>query len=203
MSKKLEHKGGKPLRASAKLYCMRIPFALLRVLLVCSLPLTAAEGLAGRPAPGFALPDSGMKYHDLGEYRGKLVVLDIMQTRCPNCQILTQTLEKIKKAYGDKIAVVSVVNPPDNQSTVAEHIRKYGVTTPVLFDCGQMAGSYLLPDPRNPSIHLPHLFLIDRKGVIRKHFGPDREDVFKGSGLAEEIDRLLGEALAAERKGSK
>ncbi len=181
---------------------MRLLLVLVQGLCIGVGFVVASEGLAGRRAPGFALPDINLKYHDLAEYRGKVVLLDIMQTRCPNCQILTQTLEKIQRRYGDRVAVLSVVNPPDNQTLVAEHIRKYEVTTPILFDCGQMAASYLLPDPRHPEIHLPHLFLIDRRGNIRKHFGPTREDIFRGEGLAEEVERLLEEEIAAERTTS-
>ncbi len=38
-----------------------------------------------RRAPGFALPNSQMKVVDLADYRGKIVVLEFMQTTCPHC----------------------------------------------------------------------------------------------------------------------
>ena len=87
------------------------------LIIVCALcayqlPLSGAGELAGRRAPGFTLPDTSYRYHDLADYRGKLVLLDLMKTTCPTCQKLAQTLEKAKAKYGDKIAVLSVVTPP-------------------------------------------------------------------------------------------
>ena len=145
-------------------------------------------------APGFTLMDQNGQFHDLGEHRGKVVLLDIMQTRCPNCQVLSQTLEAIHTQYGDKVTILSVVNPPDNRQSVKAYIAKYKLSTPILFDCGQMAASYIRPDPARPQIHLPHLFLIDAKGMIRKHYIHTDTAVFIGQGLGPEIERLLAEA---------
>ena len=147
----------------------------------------------GRRAPGFALPSSTGGFHDLGDYRGKVLLLDVMQTRCANCRELTKTLEKIETSYGDEVAILSIVVPPDNQTTVAAYISELGVTTPILFDCGQVAASYLKVSPQRPTIHVPHLFLIDKQGMIRRDFGHTETDVFEGKGLPEEIDSLLGD----------
>jgi peroxiredoxin len=154
-------------------------------------PLEASGALSGRRAPGFALPDENMKYHDLADHRGKVLLLEIMLTRCPNCQKLARTIEGLKETYGDRISVLAVVSPPDNRSTVLEFKKSHQITTPILFDCGQMVGSYLLPNPQHPRIHVPHLFLIDGDGMIRNDFGHTSESIFEGNGLAAEIDRLL------------
>ena len=151
-----------------------------------------------RRAPGFSLMDQNGQFHDLGEHRGKVVLLDIMQTRCPNCQKLSQTLEAIHAKYGDKVAILSVVNPPDNRQSVAAYIAKFKLSTPILFDCGQMAASYIRPDPARPRVHLPHLFLIDAKGMIRKHYIHTDTAAFIGQGLGPEIDRLLAEAAESK-----
>ncbi len=163
----------------------------LWLLAVGTLSSAAAGEGAGRRAPGFALPDENMKYHDLADYRGKVVILEIMLTRCPACQKLAGTLEEIKRKYGDRIAVLSVVNPPDNRASVQAFKRDHGVTSPILFDCGQMAASYLRPDPKRPRIHVPHLFLIDRTGVIRKHFAPADQAIRDRAVLEAEIEKLL------------
>ena len=151
----------------------------------------AAGELSGRRAPGFALPDAKSQYHDLADYRGKVLLLDFMQTGCASCQTLAQTLEKIKSTYGDKVAVLSVVVPPDNQSTVAAFLSKYKLTSPIVFDCGQMTASYMKITPQNPQMHFPHLFLIDAKGMIRNDFGSTNTAILEGKGLPAEIDKLL------------
>lgn len=172
---------------------MRITAALCLAVLWAASAAHPAGGLSGRRAPGFALPDRNMQFHDLADHRGKVVLLDVMVTNCPNCRTLAQTLEKLKAAYGDKIAVLSVVNPPDNHNTTAAFIQEMKITSPILFDCGQMAGSYLKPDPKNPRIHVPHLFVIDKEGMIRHDFGHTEKAIFEGKGLPEIIDKLLAE----------
>jgi len=179
---------------------MRLVFTVWWVLASSALALGAAGELSSRRAPGFALPESSVKYHDLADYRGKVVLLDIMQSRCENCQKLTRTLEKVKATYGDKVAILSVVNPPDNQSTIASYVAKFNVTIPILFDCGQMVASYLKVTPQNPVVHVPHLFIIDQEGMIRNDFGHTEVAIFEGDGLPAEIDRLLNESSRPERK---
>jgi len=170
---------------------------------VCVTALYAAGSLSGRRAPGFALPDLHLKTHDLADYRGKVVLLDLMKTDCPGCQKLSQTLEKIKAAYGDKVAVLSVVNPPDNQTSVRAYVSMHKVTGPVLFDCGQMAASYVMATPQKPSVNLPHLFVIDQQGFIRNDFGQDdivTGNFLDGKRLMKEIDGLLAPAAPASKK---
>ena len=51
------------------------------------LPAALSAGpLSGRRAPGFALPEVvTFNYHDLYDYRGKVVVLEFMRSDCPAC----------------------------------------------------------------------------------------------------------------------
>src|SRR5688572_17122412 len=137
-----------------------------------SLPL-AAQTPFGRRAPGFSLPDLQLKQHDLQDYRGKVVVIDFMKTDCPKCQEVTKTIEAVKTKYADKIQALSVVNLPDNQSTVSRYIATNKATTPFLFDCGQMTASYLQITPKNPTVHLPHVIVIDKTGMIRRDLAED------------------------------
>ena len=139
-------------------------------LAVASLALLAQTPHPAKRAPSFTLPDSQTHYYDLLEYRGKPLIIEIMSTICPHCQNLAITLEKVSKHYGDKIAILSVVVPPDDQSKVRQFVLRYGVTHPVLFDCGQMTASYFNATPDNPHIDVPHLFFIDKDGFIRDDF---------------------------------
>ena len=100
-------------------------------------------------------------------------------------------LEQVKASYGDRLAILSVVLPPDGPKTVADYVAKFKVTSPVLFDCGQMTASYVKPNPQHPEVHFPHLFIIDREGVIRNDFGPADAGLLTPQKLSQEIDRLL------------
>jgi len=171
----------------------------MRNLLSVVLALAAAAAFpvrlpaqAMRRAPGFSLPDSRMELHDLADDRGKPVILEFMQTTCPHCQLLAGILEDLRQKYGASLAILSVANPPDNQTTVAQFIAAHKVGYPIVFDCGQAAYSYL----RVQKFGLPQVFLIDQQGMIRNQFsyGPGTLEIFEGNGLAAEVDRLLHSA---------
>src|ERR1700686_4269966 len=81
-------------------YLMRYLFSLLG-----SAALVLAWGdLSGRRAPGFSLPDLHARQHDLQDYHGKIVLVDIIQTTCPHCARLAEILERVHGKYGDKVA---------------------------------------------------------------------------------------------------
>ena len=155
--------------------------------------LFASGELSGRRAPGFSLPDLHLQQHDPHDYRGKVLLLDVIQTNCPHCARFSEILEKVHNKYGDKVAVLSIVNPPDTQTTVARFVQEHKISTPVLFDCGQVSVSYLKVTPRNPKINVPHVFIIDGQGMIRNDFGYDFDthNIFEGDGLSAVIDDLL------------
>jgi thiol-disulfide isomerase/thioredoxin len=157
--------------------------------------LFASGELSNRRAPGFALPNPDYThFYDLQDYRGKVLLIDIMSTTCPHCQLLSTTLEKVKAKYGDKVAILSVVLPPDNQDTVAKYKTVNKITTPIVCDMGQMTISYMNAKPGMSHIDVPHLFVIDPQGMIRNDFGYDERTtrpIFEGPGLFPEIDKLL------------
>ena len=158
-----------------------------------ALLLTAGE-LSNRRAPGFALPDPQYtRFYDLQDYRGKVLLIDFMSTTCPHCMLLTTTLEKVKEKYGDKVAILGVVLPPDNADTVSKYISLHHVSVPIVCDQGQMTISYFNAKPGQSHIDVPHLFLIDKQGIIRNDFQYDEKakSVFEGPALFPEIDKLL------------
>jgi len=164
------------------------------LVLFASTLLFASGELSNRRAPGFALPDADYShFYDLQDYRGKVLLIDIMSTSCPHCQLLSTTLEKVKAKYGDKVAVLSVVLPPDNQATVAKYKSVNKITTPIVCDMGQMTISYMNAKPGMSHIDVPHLFVIDGQGMIRNDFSYEEKTrpIFEGPGLFPEIDKLV------------
>lgn len=153
----------------------------------------AAGTLSNRRAPGFALPDSEFKTHDLNDYAGKVVVVDIMRTGCPHCAVFSKRLAEAEAKFAGKVKVLQVVNPPDNQNSVKGYVEKNGLTTTVLFDCGQMAASYLKITPQKPSFEVPHFFVIDGKGWIREDHGYNMlsRGLFEGNGIEAILERYV------------
>jgi peroxiredoxin len=162
----------------------------LSLLLLCAISLFAADAI--RRAPSFSLVDDKLEQHDLLDYRGKLVLLNFTQTNCPHCAPVADLLQKMQKKYGDKIAVLAVVNPPDTPETMRNYISGHGITYPVLFDMGQVSFSYV----RTTTMNFPRLYMIDANGFIQRDYlyGPLTREIFEGDKLAPEIDKLLTSA---------
>jgi thiol-disulfide isomerase/thioredoxin len=160
-----------------------------RILISLSLALAPAllygSGISGRRVPSFALPDSNLKYHDVLDYRGKWLLIDVMRTDCPHCQILAPTLERVRQRYVGKVSVLSIVNPPDTQMTVAQYVARHKVTSPIVFDCGQASAALLNVTPKNPKVSVPHLLLVDPQGLIVDdwEYSEATKTIFEGDGL--------------------
>jgi len=160
----------------------------------------AAGELSNRRAPGFSLPDSSLKQHDLQDYGGKVVILNVMRTTCTHCGPFSKVLAQVEQKYGDKVQVLSIVNPPDNQKTVQQYKAKNQISSPMLFDCGQVTASYLKITPQNPTIQVPHFFVIDGEGMIREDYGYSdvHSEIFEGEGIFKILEKYLPRATLAQ-----
>jgi peroxiredoxin len=171
------------------------------ILLLCAAALFGGEH-TGRRAPGFALPDTKMKMRDLADYRGRIVILEFMQTDCPHCAPFAAILNQIQQKYGDKVAILAVANVPhDSPQKVAQYIAGHKISYPILYDQGQMEYSYVLKG----TVDNPCVFLIDGNGIIRNDFsyGVLTKTIFEGRGLFAEIDRMLATTAPAAAKPRK
>jgi peroxiredoxin len=156
---------------------------------VCTVALAAGDG--ARRAPGFALPDLKGQFHDLADYRGKVLILEFLKTDCPHCAAFAEVLAQLQPKYGDKVAVLAVAHiNTDAPQNILQYITGHKLTYPVALDQGQMMFSYL----RNPQgAPMPHVYVIDATGYIRGDYEYTAltRDVFEGNALFGDIDRLL------------
>ena len=168
---------------------MRILAALL-----CSVSLLGAAGArSNRRAPGFALVDHTLTtFYDLQDYRGKVVVVDFMLTACPHCEKMAEILEDVAFRYRNRVVVLEIALPPDNQATVAKFRADKKTKVPLLLDCGQVGVSFLRPTP-GAGVNMPHVFLINGDGWIVNDFeySPATTEIFEGRGLYTELDKML------------
>jgi peroxiredoxin len=148
----------------------------------------AGQGLSGRRAPSFSLPDSKLQQHDILDYRGKWLLLDFMATTCPHCKDLSKKLEGVMARYGGKVAVLSVVLPPDNQATVNKYMAETKTTSPIVFDSSQVAIPYFKATPSTPGFDTPHLFAIDPNGMIVRDWS---QVAVEAPGFLAELEQLL------------
>lgn len=148
-----------------------------------------APAQAPRKAPSFTLPDVNRKLYDLTDYRGKVVVLEIMQTTCPHCATFSKVLEQIQKQFTGRVQVLSIVNPPDGPETMQQYVKTHRISFPLLFDSGQAAYTYVL----SGQISLPRVWIIDAAGMIAKDvsYSDQTKDFFEKRGIFAEIEKVL------------
>ena len=165
----------------------------LTIFLAATLTL-CAQGLTNRRAPSFSLPDSGMQQHDILDYRGSWLFVDFMRTDCPSCKQLSVKLEEVKKKYGIKVAVLSIVlSPPETQATVSKYVAETKSTSPIVYDSGQVAISYFKATPQNPAFDTPHLFAISPMGLIVKDWS---QSGVESPTFQSELDQLIAGSAA-------
>jgi peroxiredoxin len=157
------------------------------LVLTTALALFAGGEFSNRRAPGFSLADSHFQQHDPQDYKGKVLIVEFMQTTCQICMRLTDSLLQVQGKYGNKIGILSITTLPDTYQTGDKFAAEHKVTWPILFDSGQVMMSYLKVTPANSRVGFPHLFIIDGTGTIRDDF-EGTEDV---AAISAEIDKLL------------
>ncbi|MBS1859114.1 MAG: TlpA family protein disulfide reductase [Acidobacteria bacterium] len=157
-------------------------------ILFCAAALVSAQ--APKRAPGFCLADSNGQWHDLADYRGKVVIVEFMQTTCPHCADFSRVLAGLTGKYGSRLQVLSIALPNDNPQTIREFVVGHKVTWPHLFDQGQVAASYV----RAPGLNFPAIYLVDQNGMIAGHweYSVFTKGYFEADQLSREIDRLTG-----------
>ena len=156
-------------------------------IILCAAALVSAQG--PKRAPGFCLADTTGQWRDLADYRGKVVIVEFMQTTCAHCAAFSPVLAGLGNKYGDKLQVLSVALSPDTPQTMLQFAKGHKLTWPLLFDQGQTAASYV----RQPELNFPTVYLVDGNGMIVNHweYGGLTKDIFEGNQLSREIDKLI------------
>ena len=160
----------------------------LAILLWAAATLAVGQGLSGRRAPSFALPDTSLKAYDILDYRGRWLVIDYMKTDRPASKPLSKELDRLKARMGAKVGILSIVLPPDNTATVSKYLTETKTTVPILFDSGQTAMWYFKATPQRPQFDSPHLFVINPQGMIVRDW--NQADIERG-GYMPQVEALL------------
>ncbi len=137
---------------------------------------TADTGPAVAPAeqprgqerrPDFTLPDVEGHMRSIGEWDGKVIVLNFWATWCPPCVREIPALQKLYETYRDKgLVVVGVAL--DTTQQVIDFIDPQGVEYPVLI--ADREGPDLTRQYGNRLTVLPYTVVIDRQGnIVYRH----------------------------------
>jgi peroxiredoxin len=129
----------------------------------CSLPGTGPsrpQAAPSKPAPDFRLAGLDGRDHALGDYRGKVVVLNFWATWCIPCRAEIPDLEHEHRAQDPgKVAIVGI-DWKESAVSAQSFIHDIGATYPTLLDAdGRVYDQYGVSA-------LPQTFVLDAGGKI-------------------------------------
>lgn len=144
---------------------------ILGAVLIAAIPaIASAEAVIGKPALDFSLSASDRKTYHLADYRGKTVVLEWFNPRCPFVRkhYDSGNMQKIQERYTQNGVIWLSID--------SSAPGKQGYLTPEAAARNRMdykaKSSATLLDPRGTVGHLygakttPHMFIINPQGVL-------------------------------------
>jgi len=115
----------------------------------------------GTTAPDFQFQSPEGQATSLNDLRGKPVLINFWQTRCPPCVHEMPYLQQVYDEWSDKGLVVLAINVGESSSKVKSFLKSQGLSLPVLRDShGDVAIMYNIQ-------YFPTTFLIDKDGIIQ------------------------------------
>ena len=95
-------------------------------------PLPKPEGQVsiGEPLPDFTLTDQDGRAVTLSDFRGRLVAVDFIYTRCPLpnvCPMLSANFARLQKRFGGKITLLSITLDPqyDTPQVLTDYAQRW------------------------------------------------------------------------------
>ncbi|MBI4874245.1 MAG: TlpA family protein disulfide reductase [Acidobacteria bacterium] len=163
----------------------------------------AAAAEVPRRAPEFAFQLNDGKQILLSQYRGKVVVLEMLYTTCPHCQHSAQMLGRLAKEYGPRgFQPLGVAFNDMASMLVPEFIKQSQANFPIGFSPRDPVLAFL-EHPTMLRFVVPQMVLVDRKGMVRGQTKAEGDDAFyEEKSLRQKIEALLTEPAAGARKAA-
>lgn len=159
---------------------MRIPIRARRALIVALLLAVAAAGVvwqllktappSGRPTvaaeaiarlQGSTLADSNGQSQAIGQWRGKVLVVNYWATWCPPCREEMPAFSRLQTRLGPS-GVQFIGIGIDSPSAIKEYALQSPMTYPLLI--GGLEGMDLMRELGNTAGALPYTLVLDRQG---------------------------------------
>ena len=113
------------------------------------------------PAPDFELPDLQGKLHRLGDYRGKIVIVNFWSCECPHSERTDRSTMACLVQWGAQVELLSIAsNRNESAQCVAEAVNARRLPG-VLLDAEHVVADLY------QAVTTPHVFVMDLDGILR------------------------------------
>ncbi len=145
--------------------------------------------MLNQPVPDFTLPDLEGSAHRLGDYRGRIVILNFWSAECPHAERTDRVLKPWLAAWGEEVALLPIAaNANEPPEMLAEAARRRGLPI-VLHDADRAVADMFGAQTT------PHVFVVDAEGILRYRGAFDdvtfRQRTVKRHYLKEAVESLL------------
>ena len=151
------------------------------------------DALIGKKAIDFNMKDLNGNDLSLEQYRGKVILLDFWAVWCGPCIAEMPNVKQVYDKYKDDNFQIIGISLDQSRDKLVDYLEKEGITWPQFFDGNgwqnQVAKMYGIRA-------IPHMYLIDGEGVVRK------SDV-RGPALEPAVAELIQENNAKLQGGKR
>jgi len=125
----------------------------------------AKNGLIGKTAPYFTLPDLDGNKVSLSDYKDKVVILDFWATWCPPCiKEIPHFIDLYNEYKNHGLIIVGISVDRQGAGIVKAFNKKYKINYPILMADNQVSRDY------GNITGIPTTFIIDQAGKIRRMY---------------------------------
>lgn len=183
---------------------MRTAFLLSLCAAAAALAADAPSPL--RPSPPFQILRPGAAPLELGQYKGKVVMLAFIDTHCPHCQKLTNFLSEMAPKYSSRgVQVIECAFNEDAPASIGVFLQQFHPPFPVGYSNRAAVMAYLqipLMDPH--PLYVPHLVFLDRKGIIRGDVAGESDFMKQPeTNIPAELEKLLKAPVSSTARTAK
>jgi peroxiredoxin len=126
-----------------------------------------------RPAPDFTVNMVNGKHIKLSDYKGKVLVVEVLLTTCSHCQRASQGINKVQRELGAQgMQSIGVAVNDMAQMLVEDYTKQFNLDFPVGWSTREPV-IQLLQHPVMMMMSFPNVLIIDRNGQIRHQFPGD------------------------------
>jgi protein SCO1 len=155
------------------------------------------------PLPNVRLFDQNGKRFSLSDYRGKVLLVNFIYTRCPTlCSLqgddfrdVQQSMAKTRGIRDIRLISISFDPQHDNAQALKRYGERYGAVVPhwriaapsATRDLAKLLRSFgvvIVPDGNGGFVHSDYVYLVDRRGRLARVLDPHTSPKILASALA-------------------